>query len=250
MSARPIYQFYAELDGYEPAIWRRFQVTDNVTVARLAYVLMTLFEMTASHLFCFEQMNNDFLVAMPSSLSEIGLAVRSKRRKRITDMDIIRYEIPDEGCFDFDSMTEIRDATDFTLKQALPFPGCRLSFWYDFGDDWRVSVDLENIVHDEALPGKELPRVLEGGGFGIVEDCGGIDGLMKLAKAYKKKKGAAYEEFREWLGVDELDMESFDMNDMNFRLKKIPRIYMQIYEQGVSPTQRSENLIERAYLKR
>lgn len=31
MASQPIYQFYAELKDYEPKIWRRFQVMNNIT---------------------------------------------------------------------------------------------------------------------------------------------------------------------------------------------------------------------------
>ena len=54
MASQPIYQFYVELKGYESKIWRRFQVMNNVTMARLGYIIMTLFEMQASHLYEFE----------------------------------------------------------------------------------------------------------------------------------------------------------------------------------------------------
>lgn len=47
--------------------------------------------------------------------------------------------------------------------------------------------------------------------------------------------------------MDELDMSTFDVDDMNFRLKELPRIYKQIYEDRVTPTQRSIDLIERRY---
>lgn len=33
MASQPIYQFYAELKDYEPKIWRRFQVPENITMA-------------------------------------------------------------------------------------------------------------------------------------------------------------------------------------------------------------------------
>jgi hypothetical protein len=49
MASHPIYQFYAELDDFKPKIWRRFQVTDNVTVARLGYIIQVLFEMTGGY---------------------------------------------------------------------------------------------------------------------------------------------------------------------------------------------------------
>ena len=44
MATFPIYQFYVELDGYEPKMWRRFQVMNHVYLNRLAYIIMTLYE--------------------------------------------------------------------------------------------------------------------------------------------------------------------------------------------------------------
>lgn len=54
MASHPIYQFYAELDDFKPKIWRRFQVSNDVTIARLGYIVQVLFEMTASHLMAVE----------------------------------------------------------------------------------------------------------------------------------------------------------------------------------------------------
>ena len=83
--------------------------------------------------------------------------------------------------------------------------------------------------------------------FGIVEDCGGPDGLKQLARSFAKKKVAEYEQNREWLGMDDLNLEAFDLEDMNFRVKKIPRIYADMYEWGLPPTKASENLLARKY---
>jgi uncharacterized short protein YbdD (DUF466 family) len=54
MASHPINQFYAELNDYKPKIWRRFQIMDDITVARLGYILQVLFEMKASHLMAIE----------------------------------------------------------------------------------------------------------------------------------------------------------------------------------------------------
>jgi hypothetical protein len=165
---------------------------------------------------------------------------RSSKRMEL----LRRFSIPDE---DGELEDEDADATKTKLSQ-LNFPdNSRLVVWYDFGDDWRVLLKLERVLEDKTLPGGELPRVLAGAGFGIVEDVGGAGGLEELADAFKKKKGAEYEQFSEWLGVEELDMSAFDLDDTNFRLKKIPRIYKQSYEDRIYPTQQSIDLIERKY---
>lgn len=114
---------------------------------------------------------------------------------------------------------------------------------YDFGDGWEIKLTLEAVIED-----KELPRVLEGEGYGIIEDCGGPGGLERITEALQKKSGEEYKNLRTWLGWDELDLSSVDVTDMNFRLKKVPRIYRDLYEFGFAPTQQSINLLERKYL--
>jgi len=250
MASHPIYQFYAELDDYKPKIWRRFQVTDDVTVARLGYIIQVLFEMTASHLMAIEvpqseNFRNYMKINHPSEAHKYMVY-------DLKDEITIRYEILDEDLEPYSDphrIVRVEDAIQARLRRAVYQPNDKLNLNYDFGDDWWVSLTLEKIFEDKELPGSELPRVLDGAGFGIVEDVGGVGGLTDLAKAFKKKKGEDYKQFSEWLGVDEFDMTAFDLDDMNFRLKKIPRIYKQCYEDRLTPTQKSIDLIERKYLR-
>lgn len=72
--------------------------------------------------------------------------------------------------------------------------------------------------------------------------------MADLAAAFKKKSGKACKEYSEWLGTADLDLDTFCLDDMNFRLKKLPRIYCDIYEKELALTQRSIDLIERKYL--
>ena len=251
MASHPIYQFYAELDDYKPKIWRRFQVTDDVTVARLGYIIQVLFEMTASHLMAIEvpQSENFRNYMKINHPSEAHKYMVYDWKDEIT----IRYEILDEDLEPYSDphrIVRVEDAIQARLRRAVYQPNDKLNLNYDFGDDWWVSLTLEKIFEDKELPGSELPRVLDGAGFGIVEDVGGVGGLTDLAKAFKKKKGEDYKQFSEWLGVDEFDMTAFDLDDMNFRLKKIPRIYKQCYEDRLTPTQKSIDLIERKYLRK
>lgn len=228
MALQPIYQFYAELDDFKPKIWRRFQVPGNISFARFAYITMTLFEMKASHLF-----------AVEAPLEYPGGEC------------IWRYEIPfEEQDFEESDSLKLCDAAKNKLCRFTNSAGTRFNFNYDFGDNWWVSMVLEAVFKDETLPGMELPRVIEGAGFGIVEDCGGTSGLETLMKAFRKKKGVDYESFRDWLGIDDFDVTAFDIDDMNFRLKKIPRIYARSYEQRLAPTRKSIDLIERKYVKK
>ena len=44
MATFPIYQIYVQLEGYSPKMWRRFQVMGDITIARLGYIIMGLYE--------------------------------------------------------------------------------------------------------------------------------------------------------------------------------------------------------------
>jgi hypothetical protein len=165
--------------------------------------------------------------------------------------EIFYFEIPDEENEPYirDGRTLI-DARDMKLSRCTGTPGRQFCLNYDFGDNWLVTLTLEKVIVDKKLPGRELPRVLEGEVYGIVEDCGGTTGLEELAKAFKAKRGPRYRELRDWLGVNDFDMTAFDLDDMNFRLKKLPRIYAEIYEKCLEQTRRSVDLLERKYMKR
>lgn len=207
MASKPIMQFYAKLKGAHIPIWRRFQTPDNLRFSQIAYLLLTMFEMEAGHLFSIEI--NDGKTA-------------SNRT---------RMEICTDYMDDFD-MTErsVRNAAEESVRQYIDMEGKAFTLEYDFGDGWEIKVVLEKIFEDVSLPRKALPRVLEGAGYGIIEDCGGVEGLQRLDEAFRKGKGAEYRMYADWLGVEELDLQAFDIEDINSQLKKAPRIYKEFYE--------------------
>lgn len=250
MASQPIYEFYAELKDYQPKIWRRFQVSSNVTMARLGYILMTLFEMQASHLFCIEvPTRKNFRISLRDRLGdeEYNQLFADDSLNEFEENSI--FEIITEDTYLYrDEDDKVHDATEHILKHTITNPHSKLSLVYDFGDNWDIDVTLERVFKDDNLPGRLLPRVLDGKGYGIIEDCGGTSGLTNLANAIKKKKGNAYNECRVWLGRDDFDLETFNIDDMNYRLLKVPRIYSDIYELDLEPTRRSMDILERRYL--
>lgn len=123
-------------------------------------------------------------------------------------------------------------------------------FIYNFGDNWIVPVEIGETFFDEKYRSDKYPRVLESKGYGGVENCGGVYRLADLAEAYRKKKGCDYEEFRDWLGVDNLDISAFNRKDINFGLKEIPKIYEVIYENWWDePSGEDIGLVEREYMR-
>lgn len=243
MASQPIYQIYAELSDYEPKMWRRFQVMQNISIARLGYILMTLFEMQASHLSCVEVPQRANYIRY---WEKFGHSTTEQQVSFIRS--VVRYEVINEWSAEFVDVQSM-DACSSKLYKVLENEGDRASMQYDYGDGWEITLTVEKIFQDAELPGKELPRVLEGEGYGIIEDCGGTGGLEDIAKAFKKGSGEMYDTYSQWLGVEKLDLDSFDLPDMNFRLKKVPRIYSDAYELNRQPSEHSMRILTREYLK-
>lgn len=222
-----VYQFYSQLEDYRPKIWRRFQTSGNISLARLGYIVMTMYEMRGHHLLDLEY--------------EIPMLTRSGRYGGSME-SLGRYAVPSDMDDDF---VPSKDATKAKISKLDLEPPHRLVVNYDYGDGWAVDVKLEEKIQIPDLTARDLPRVLNGKGRGIVEDCGGVPGLEELTEAFKIKKGETYEDLRDWLGVDDFDMEKFDVDEMNFRLKKIPAIFANIYEKRKPPTNKQIALLER-----
>jgi hypothetical protein len=51
-----------------------------------------------------------------------------------------------------------------------------------------------------------------------------------------------------WLGTTALDLESFDIDDANFRVKKLKHVYKDIYEYNLRPTDKMLSVLNREYL--
>ena len=230
MASHAMYQFYTELLGFEPKIWRRFQVDSTVTAAQLGYILMALFEMQACHPFYFD------VPALENFKTCVGEYIDNEVNARAMAMFQThperahsRIELSKK-----DESAEL-NAQQIQLKNVLDHENERTTFVYDFKENWQVALVLEAIVESSEPGEKELPCVLEGEGYGIFEDCGGVKGLSKIVKAFRKRRGRLYRQYLRWTNRKELDFDSFNAGEMNLRLKKLPRIFADIYEQELNP---------------
>lgn len=246
MASKPIYKIYAELENYKPKIWRRFIVMDNITMSRFGYILMTLFEMRANHLFSFEIPNfeNCKQHGIFESVDPKDLEIQLEDRKKL---QIELLDNMNESFSNEKKDTCMLEASTSVISKILTEAKDKGTFYYDFGDNWTINFKVEEIFIDSEISGRDLPKVLEGNGYGIIEDCGGVDGLEHLSTCFKEKSGDDYKSYCEWLGLLTLDIDAFDLDDMNFRVKKLPRIFTDIYEKSTFPTDKSIAIINREY---
>ncbi|GGD04511.1 plasmid pRiA4b ORF-3 family protein [Enterococcus wangshanyuanii] len=246
MVEQDIYYFYSELKDYQPKIWRRFEITGEKTIAELAYTIMIMYEMHASHLFSITQdIRKDVLKELGQEYSIEQLTPYLEKQSNKEILKRIRYELPGYEDFKIDTEKLLR-ADKLKVKQITRKKGMELSCFYDFGDSWEVSIYLENCEKKERID-SDTPYVTEGEGYGIIEDVGGVYGLEKLAASLKVRAGDEYEDYIRWLDSSTLDLEMFDQEDMNFRLRELLKVYKEIYEKYKEPSKQEVDLLLRTY---
>jgi len=190
------YQFVAELKHFKPRIWRRFVINADSTLADLGYLMIAMFEGTASHLFHFYK-----------------------------DLDVY-YECAAYEDTGLESeFFRTVDARKVKIAEMFSEVGDKLNFEYDYGDSWEFAIKLEKI--DQPV---EAPKVLKGAGYGIVEDCGGVGGLDDIVELCKTRKGGAYEEFVAWSGLAKFDITQFDAKSLNEGLTEELKFIKRAYE--------------------
>ncbi len=227
MASHPIYQLYVELNNFRPKIWRRFQLMNNVSMAKLAYMLMSIYEMEGRHHFNFEvPVLDNFKVLVGDYINSPENAEAVKMLQQ--SGGIINIELMYSDMEQNDGRPTL-NALDLALGKVLNGPNERLTFNYDYGDGWSFTIVLEEVILDKDIPGKSLPLLIDGSGYGIIEDCGGVDGLADIVRAFKDK-GDGYEEYSDWLGVNEFDIENLDLDDLTTKLKKYPKLFKDAYE--------------------
>ena len=249
MSKHKIYTAYAELVDYKPKIWRRFEIDGQRKISDFVYYIMIMFEMQASHLFALTYKCRDYYIR--EFYGQYTQEEIENDELIANCIKNIHFEFP------VDSVDEIylkenevfRLPNKHTLNNLSICPKQEFVLEYDYGDEWKVNIVIE-AERKEEISLSLLPRVLEGEGYGIVEDIGGVRGLTNLGKILKRGKGKQYEEYTEWLDSTTLDLESFDINDINFRLKKLVRLYRDAYEYRLPPTEAALKLWNRSYLEK
>ncbi len=223
---KPAFQFYAELCRIKPKIWRRFVISQNATMEDLAFALMAQFNMDGSHLYSFK-------IPLRSKIEKeakkkgVPLKNLPELFGTIRNIEIVSSADEDMDTSDDDfminklhQMPPIRFyANEKKIRHFIGNENEELEFYYDFGDDWQFKIKCENKEPSGMLTGT-APFVLAGKGLGIIENCGGIGGLEDMKAAFKKKSGKEYESYCDWLGVDTVDFDTFDVDSVNKEMKK------------------------------
>ena len=174
------------LEGIEPPIWRRLDVSASVTLATLHDILQAALGWTNSHLHMFEI--GDERIAIPYLQDQLsdGQITRSGR------------------------LVKLGHVVDHGVR--------RFTYDYDFGDSWRHTIDIEDVRDDP--DGLGQARCLGGERACPPEDCGGPDGYTRLLEILFDPLHPEFDEARTWAG--RLEPERFSLPSVNAALAAVP----------------------------
>lgn len=179
-----IHRVKVTLASTKPPIWRRLEVPSVMTLAELHEILQTAFDWDGGHLWVYETPNGE-------------------------------YGLPDP-------QMNFEDARRVSLGSAAPSVGSKITYVYDFGDDWRHLISVEAIgPSDDKV---DYPRCTAGRRAAPPEDCGGPWGYENLLATLADPREADHASMLEWLALDsadEFDPAEFDVDELNHELAQL-----------------------------
>lgn len=179
---RQIYRLKITLLDIEPPVWRRIEVADNTTLAELNLIIQLAMGWTNSHLHQF----------------------------------IIDERFYSDPRFELD-FGDVKDEFKATISSALAGKSIDFLYEYDFGDDWRHHIRVEDVR--PAKPDDLLPRCLDGRRAGPPEDVGGSMGYEGFLDAIDNPSHEEHEQYLEWIGGS-FDAERLSIGRINRLLKR------------------------------
>jgi hypothetical protein len=177
-----IWQLKITLADSKPPIWRRIQVPGSISLYKLHVIIQIAMPWSNSHLYEFQVGEVDYGDPSP----EVDYPLKSARRIK--------------------------------LSEAAPAPKAKISYTYDFGDNWEHAIVVEKILAPE--PGVHYPVCLKGVRAAPPDDCGGIWGYADFVAAIQDPEHAEHDELLEWIG-GKWDPEAFDLEGTNAELQQI-----------------------------
>ena len=174
--SEPVVRLLIELEGLEPRIWRSVDVPTGATLAALHDVIQAVMRWQHAHLY------------------EFQVGERA-------------YGDPASGLETFGR--QVFKAAGIRLNQLLERGVDRFTYVYDFGDDWRHSITVENIR--EGDPDTDYPKLVDGERRAPPEDVGGVPGFTEFLDVIADPRHPEHAHLLGWAGG------AFDPEDIDRR---------------------------------
>lgn len=188
----PVYQLKVILQDIKSPVWRRLLIPSNATFWELHITIQDSFGWEDYHL-------HQFFVGSAWDRNATHIAIPN----------------PED---DWGEGKETLDEAKTKLEEFLSDDQPRLTYVYDFGDNWEHKIILEKVIPFDSK--QVYPQVIAGKQACPWEDSGGTGGYEYKIEILKDKKHPDHREIADWVGIDdfgELDLESFEPEDIVFR---------------------------------
>ncbi|MCY2931682.1 MAG: plasmid pRiA4b ORF-3 family protein [Planctomycetota bacterium] len=214
--SKTIYNVRITLKDSQPPIWRTVALPSDTTLGRLHEVIQIVMGWTDSHLHQFI-----LLAKRPKpAREEMGRLTQQHgwNDALLSRMRGMRVFVARTDPAGNDIEMDGEDEGQVTLAQVCPRVKSKLIYEYDFGDDWKHTIEVQKIVEPEA--DVSYPLCLAGKNACPLEDSGGLWGYYAKLEALTDPENEMHEECREWF-PDDFDPESFDLDEVNAALAEM-----------------------------
>jgi hypothetical protein len=178
-----------EIEDIEPLIWRRVAVRTSLNLKALHKVVQASMGWLDYHLWEFTADGRKYGILIPD---------------------------------DPDWNRRINNAASTKLSALLTTGVTGLGYVYDFGDDWKHRIIVEDIKPAEA--GASYPRFLGGERRCPPEDCGGLPGYFEFIENIASKRSKKAKDALEWYGSP-YDPDDIDEQQIKITLGRIANSY-------------------------
>ncbi|MFD1037422.1 plasmid pRiA4b ORF-3 family protein [Virgibacillus byunsanensis] len=216
------YQIKIELTGSDPLIWRRVIMPAGATFNRLHDVIQTVtnfesgYPREAFHLFEFDLRDDNIRVTNNEEAYQEHQHFKKNRKAIEEKMKDVPREFADFQQAQLENLkTVIRKPTGIKIDTYIERYG-ELTYTYDFGDDWRFLIMLEEVKEDYYYG---YPTLIDGAQTAPPEDVGGLRGYYEFLNIYHNASHPDHEHIRNW--AKEQSYREYDEEHINRMLKFI-----------------------------
>ncbi|WBW96208.1 plasmid pRiA4b ORF-3 family protein [Oceanirhabdus sp. W0125-5] len=210
------YKIKIEFIGTEPLIWREVIMPAGATFNRLHDTIQTVTNFQSGypdepcHLFEFNLSEEKMKITNDSEAYDENKIIKSKYKKVKLDKKKDPF-----GIIAKHLNTTIRKPQSIKIDKYIEKYE-KLNYRYDFGDDWRMLITLEEIIEDYYYG---YPTLIDGAETAPPEDVGGVLGYYEFFKVYHDENHPDYENIKKW--AEEQRYREYDNEWTNIMLKHI-----------------------------
>ncbi len=182
-----IYQLKISIKGAKPPIWRRILVESDISFYELHNIIQNIFNWQDYHLYQFDGY------------------------KSYTDAESLED--------DMGYGEDLNDATEYPITSELQNEKDKVSYTYDFGDDWTHEILLEKVLVKDTK--KTYPICTAGRRNGPLEDSSGIWGYSEIVYVIETNDFSNAEHLKDEDGnfyYEGFDPSYFNKDEVNAKL--------------------------------